>query len=178
MKSLFLIILILIATFCANAQDCVRSIPVPILKKSVFPKKTFTLTKNKENPSEKIGYEKTKVNKDIDLTIVNAGCENYTLIFQFFVKNLNRSSNDTKYWYSKAIELMNLVKKGIRSQDINLINRGLKAISSYKNKTKNPKFENYIEFGGTEIRDTVVLDKVSKQGLKNKIEIAFSVGSL
>lgn len=159
-------------------MECVRAIPVPILKKAVFPKKTFTLTTNKENSGEKIGYEKTKVNKDVDLTIVNAGCENYTLTFQFSVKKLNRNSNDTKYWYGKAIELMNLIKKGIRSSDVSLVNRGLKAINSYRNKTRNPKFENYIDFGGKDIRDVVALSKVSKKGLEHKVEISFSVGPL
>ena len=159
-------------------MECVRAIPVPILKKSVFPKKTFTLTTNKENSGEKIGNEKVRVNKDVDLTIINAGCENYTLTFQFSVKNVNRNSNDTKFWYSKAIELMNSVKKGIRSADVSLITRGLRAINSYQNKTKNPKFENYIDFGGKDIRDVVALSKVSKKGLEHKVEISFSVGPL
>ncbi len=182
MKRLFGIILILITVYGVNAQktmvECVRSVPVPILKKSVFPKKTFSKTKNKENSGETIGYEKAHLNKDVELIVINRGCENYTLIFQFSVKNLSRKVTDTKFWYAKAIELMNSVKKGIRSDDINLVNRGLKAISNYRIKTKNPKFENYIDFGGTDIRDTVVLDRVRKQVSKHIIEIAFSVGPL
>ena len=182
MKSFFGILLILITVYGANAQktsvECVRSVPVPILKKSVFPKKTFNLTKSKENPGEMIGYEKVKVNKGSDLTIVNAGCENYTLTFQFLVKNQNRPTTDTKFWYKTAIELMNSIKKGIRSVDLDLINRGLRAVTTYLHKTKKPKFENYLEFGGTDIRDTVVLDKVSQQAGKHKVAISFSVGPL
>lgn len=182
MKSLLGIILILITVFGVDAQktsvECVRAVPVPILKKSVFPKKTFNLTKNKENPGEMIGYEKVKVNKDIDLTIVNAGCENYTLNFQFMVKNQKRPTTETNFWYQTAIDLMNSIKKGIRSVDLDLISRGLRAVANYLHKTKKPKFENYLEFGGTDIRDTVVLDKVSQQAGKHKISISFSVGPL
>lgn len=182
MKSCVLVILVFISTISAFAQndefECVRAEPVPILKKSVFPKKTFVLLGGtKDNPGKR-GFEKTKVNKDIDLTIKNYGCENYTLEFQFTVKNIRRSPNETKFWYGKAIELMNLVKKGIRSMDVSLVNRGLKALNSYRNKTKNPKFENYIDFGGKDIRDVVALSKVSKKGLEHKVEISFSVGPL
>ena len=182
MKGFFLTIFVLLVTFSAFSQEpvmeCVRSIPEPILKKAVFPKKTFTTTKNKENAGETIGFEKVKVNKNVDLTIKNWGCENYTLTFQFLVGNQRQKISDTKFWYDKAIMLMNSVKKGIRSQDVNLINRGLKAISRYRVKAKHPKYENYISFGGTVIEDVVVLEKVVKRGKKHKIEISFGIGPL
>ena len=182
MKGFLSIFFVLLLAFSAFSQEsvmeCVRSVPEPILKKSVFPKKTFTKTKNKENTGETIGFEKVKVNKNVDLTIKNQGCENYTLTFQFLVGNQSQKTSDTKFWYGKAIELMNSVKRGIRSEDVNLINRGLKAISAYQNKSKNPKYENYIEFGGTEIRDVIVLKRVVKQGRKHKVEISFGVGPL
>lgn len=181
-RNFSILFVLLLLTFSAFSQEpvmeCVRSIPEPILKKSVFPKKTFTKTKNKENTGETIGFEKVKIDKNIDLTIKNQGCENYTLTFQFLVGNQSQKTSDTKFWYGKAIELMNSVKKGIRKEDINLINRGLKAILAYKNKSKNPKYENYIDFGGTEIRDVVVLERVVKQGRKHKVEISFGVGPL
>ena len=182
MKDFFLEIFVLMLTVSAFSQEplmkCVRSVPEPILKKSVFPKTTFTKTKNKENTGETIGSEKVRLDKNTDLTIKNWGCENYTLTFQFLVKNESQKTSNTKFWYGKAIDLMNSVKKGISKEDINLINRGLKAISAYKNKTKNPKYENYIEIGGTEIRDVVVLEKVAEQGNKHKVEISFGIGPL
>jgi hypothetical protein len=175
----FFILLLSCSIFSQTpVMDCVRSVPEPILMKSVFPTKTFTKTKNKENTGETIGFEKVKVNKNVDLTIKNYGCENYTLTFQFLVGNQSQRIGDTKFWYDKAFELMNLVKKGIRREDINLINRGLKAISNYRKKTKNPKYENHIDFGGKEIRDVVVLERVVRQGKKHKVEISFGVGPL
>lgn len=182
MKVVFSTIFVLLLTYSIFSQtpvmECVRSIPEPILKKSVFPKKTFIKTKNKENTGETIGYEKVKVVKNVDLMIKNWGCENYTLTFQFLVNNQRQKISDTKFWYAKAIDLMNLVKKGIRAEDINLINRGLKAISAYRKKTKNPQYAHYIDFGGTVIEDVVVLEKVVKQNRKYKLEISFGVGPL
>ncbi len=182
MKVIFTTVFVLLSACSIFSQspvmECVRSIPEPILKKSVFPKRTFTKTKNKENTGETIGYEKVKVNNNVDLTIKNWGCENYTLTFQFLLGNQSQKTSNTKFWYNKAIELMNLVKKGIRKEDINLINRGLKAVSVYKNKSKNLKYENYINFGGTVIEDVVVLERVVRQGRKYKVEISFGVGPL
>lgn len=182
MNGFLTILFVLTVTFSAFSQEpiteCVRSVPEPILKKSVFPKTTFTKTKNKENTGETIGVERVKVDNNVDLTIKNWGCENYTLTFQFLIGGQTRKTSDTKFWYGKAIELMNSVKKGIRREDINLINRGLKVISAYKNKSRIPKYENYIEFGGTEIKDLVVLDKVVKQGNRYKVEISFGIGPL
>lgn len=182
MKGFFSILFVILLTLAAFSQEpvmeCVRSVPEPILKKSVFPRTTFTKTKNKENTGETIGFEKVKINKNVDLTIKNYGCENYTLTFQFLVGNQSQKTSDTKFWYGKAIELMNSVKKGIRSGDVNLINRGLKAISAYSSKAKNPKYQNYISFGGAEIEDVVVLKKVTKQGKKHTVEISFGVGPL
>lgn len=182
MKVIFPTIFILLLSCSVFSQmpvmECVRAIPEPILKKSVFPKTTFTKTKNKENTGETIGFEQVKVSKNVDLTIKNWGCENYTLTFQFLIGNQSQKTSDTKFWYDKAIELMNSVRKGIRAEDVNLINRGLKAFSAYRNKSKNPKYENYIDFGGTEIQDVVVLEKVVKQGKKHKVEISFGVGPL
>lgn len=182
MKGIFSAFWVLILTLSAFSQDssieCVRSVPEPILKKSVFPKTTFTKTINKETAVETIGYEKVRLNQNTSLTIKNWGCENYTLTFQFLLNNQAEKISNTKFWYGKAIDLMNLVKKGIRREDINLINKGLQAISAYKNKAANPKYGNYIEFGGTEIRDTVVLEKIIKQGNRYKVQISFGIGPL
>lgn len=181
MKVILLTSLILFfanSTFSQQHPDCVRSLPEPILKKSVFPKKTFVLRDGvKDNPAKR-GFEKTKISNDVDLTIENSGCENYSLSFEFTVRNINRNVSDTKFWYNKSIELMNLVKKGIRSQDINLINRGLKAISNYNNKTRKPVYETYIDFGKTEIRDIVVFNGVRKQKNGYKVIIGFGIGPL
>ena len=184
MKYFFASLLIIAFVLCGQAQtsqssECVRAIPEPIIKKRVFPKSSFKVEKNKSYPFELTGYEKIKINNKLNLTIINSGCENYTLTFRFEAGNLSHKIEDTKFWYKKAVELMLMTKKGIRSQDISLINRGTNAVSSYIEKNKKLKYENYIDFGGSEIRDVVVVEKVKKQGLKKyRIEISYSIGPL
>jgi hypothetical protein len=183
MKTIIFASLVFISFVCVNAQtkadvDCVRSVPEPILSKKYFPTATFSLTKNKENPSEQIGTEKIKLNKNTSLTIKNWGCENYTLTFRYELNKFSHKLEDTKFWYKKAIELMKQIKSGIRSADKSLIERGTNALSSYIKKTKKPKFETDISFGGKEIRDIVIVNKARKQGQKYQLEVTFSVGHL
>jgi hypothetical protein len=183
MKTIIFASLIFISFICVNAQskadfECVRSVPEPILSKKYFPLKTFSLSKNTENPSERIGTEKVKLDKNTSLTIKNWGCENYTLTFRYEISGFSHKSADSKFWYKKAIELMKQVKSGIRSTDKSLIERGTNALSSYIKKTKKPKFETDISFGGKEIRDIVIVNKARKQGQKFQLEVTFSVGPL
>ncbi len=184
MKYYFASLLIIVFVLCAKGQttqssDCVRAIPEPIIKKQVFPKKSFQLEKRKSYPFESVGYEKVQIKNGINLTIINSGCENYTLTFRFEVSNLSHKTEDTRFWYRKAVELMLMVKKGIRSQDKNLITRGTNAINSYIKKNRKLKYENYIDFGGSDIRDVAVVDKVKKQGRKKyQIEVSYSIGPL
>ncbi len=184
MKYLFALLLSITFVLCGRGQtlqssDCVRAIPEPIMIRRVFPKKAFKLEKNKSYPFESIGYEKVQIKNGLNLTIINSGCENYTLTFQFDLSGFSHKIEDTNFWYRKTVELMLMTKKGIRPQDINLINRGTKAVSSYIEKNGKPKYENYIYFGGSEIRDVVVVNKVKKQGLKKyRVEISYGVGPL
>ncbi len=184
MKYFFAFLLLTVFVLCGRAQttqsdDCVRAIPEPIIKKQVFPKTSFTLVKNKSYPFEAIGYEKVQIENNLNMTIINSGCENYTLTFQFELGGLSHKIEDTKFWYKKAVELMLMTKKGIRSQDVSLINRGTNALSSHIGKNKTLKYEDYIDFGGSEIRDVVAVNKVKKQGLKKyQIEISYSIGPL
>ncbi|MGI8494894.1 MAG: hypothetical protein ACR2L1_06230 [Pyrinomonadaceae bacterium] len=184
MKYYFTSLLILTFVFCGQGQttqsdDCVRAIPEPIIKNQVFPKTSFKLVKGKSYPFESVGYEKVQIKDGLNLTIINSGCENYTLTFRFEVSNLSHNIKDANFWYGKAVELMLMVKKGIRSQDTGLITKGTNAINSYIKKNRELKYENYIDFGGSEIRDVVVVDKVKKQGLKKyQIEISYSIGPL
>ncbi len=184
MKYCFACLLIIAFVLCAQGQasqsgECVRAIPEPIIKKQVFPKKSFKLEKSKSYPFESVGYEKVQIENSLNLTIINSGCENYTLTFRFELSNLSHRIEDTRFWYRKAVELMLMVKKGIRSQDSSLINRGTNAVNSYIKKNIKPKYENYIDFGGSEIRNVAVVNKVKKQGQKKyQIEISYGIGPL
>lgn len=184
MKYSFAALLMLAFALCGYGQTtqsdvCVRAVPEPIIKKRVFPKTMFNLVKNNSYPFESIGYEKVNIKNNLNLTIVNSGCENYTLTFRFEISNIEHKIEDTRFWYKKAVELMLLTKKGIRAQDVNLVGRGTNAIVSYIKKNRSLRYGNYIEFGGDEIKDTAVLEKVKKQvSGKYQIEISYGIGPL
>lgn len=162
-----------------KADDCVRAVPVPIIKKSVFPNTTFKLSENKEYPAEKIGTETVKLNQSDSLVIENRGCENYTLTFKFTTAKFSTALSNTKFWYAKAIELVEQTKKGIRKEDIRLISDGIATLKKYARNRKNPKYENHLIYNDSEIKESVALKGVKK--LKNgkyEIEVSFGVGPL
>jgi hypothetical protein len=175
-----LLLTILLFSFAnVRADDCVRSVPEPIVKKSVFPKTTFKLTENKEYPAEKIGTETVRFNNGDSLVIENRGCETYSLSFRFTTAKFSANPNNSKFWYAKAIELVEQTKKGIRKVDVRLISDGVAALKKYARRYKNPKYDEFIEVRGGEIKEMVSLNKVRKlKGAKYEIEVSFGVGPL
>ena len=179
MKFTLFLIILLISFVPVKADDCVRSVPEPIIKKTVFPNTTFKLSENKEYPAEKIGTETVKFNNGDSLVIENRGCENYTLVFKFTVSRFSSNLQNSKFWYATAIGLIEQTKRGIRKEDIWLISNGTAALKKYAGKYKTPKYDEYIEFSGDEIKESVSLNKVRKlKGAKYEIEVSFGVGPL
>lgn len=179
MKFTLFLIILLISFVSVKADDCVRSVPEPIIKKTVFPNTTFKLSENKDYPAEKIGTETVKLNNGDSLVIENRGCENYTLVFKFTTSRFSANLQNSKLWYATAIGLIEQTKKGIRRQDIWLISNGIAALKKYAQKHKNPRYDEYIEVSGGEIKETVSLKKVKKlSGRKYEIEVSFGVGPL
>lgn len=157
-----------------NSFECVRAEPEPIIKKEVFPKTTFRLEKNKEFPHQNLGYETVEFENGDKLLIENVGCENYTLIFHFETDRFTGKTDDVRFWYKTAAELIAQVNKG--TNEPYLIKSGLKALNSYIKKNEQLKFAEEIDFGGSEIREVVTFNEIKK--LKNdKVEIIISFGA-
>jgi hypothetical protein len=181
MKHLLLSLLITCFGICINAQtqsdECVRAAPKPIVIKKIFPKTTFVIKKNKAFPFELKGFETVNFKNGDKLVIENGGCENFTLIFRFETDRFSEKPADVKFWYQKSIQLMREMLSGIDAPIA--LRQGTNALASYLKKTSRPKFNQEIDFGGTEIRDTTSLVSVKKINQNRyKIELFFSTGPL
>ena len=181
MKNIFLLLLFTCFGVCATAQtqssECVRAVPQPIVIRKIFPKTTFSLRKDKSYPFESIGFEKVYFKNGDKLVIENGGCENFSLNFQFETSRFIGKPTDAKFWYQKAIQLMQEIQSGINAPIA--IRKGVKALNSYLQKTSRPKFNQEIDFGGREIRDVTWLVGVKKISQNSyKIELFFTTGPL
>lgn len=181
MKIIFLFLLFICSAFFVNAQtqssECVRAAPQPIVIKRFFPKTTFLLKKNKAYPFELTGFETVNLKNGDKLVIENGGCENFSLSFRFETSRFIGKPTDAKFWYQKAIQLMQKIQSGIDAPIA--IRKGIKALNSYLQKTLHPKFNQEIDFGGREIRDVTSLVGVKKLRQKSyNIELFFTTGPL
>jgi hypothetical protein len=153
--------------------ECVRPIPKPIVKKSVFPNTKFILKNVDRVP---LGTETVKFNNGDKLVITNNGCENFSLDFQFETSRFAGNIKDIKYWYARSIQLMRQIEQGIDTASN--IDKGIEAMVKYS-KIDRPKIGRQIDYGGTEIRSIVQLVEVKKIGSKKfVITVNFLVGPL
>lgn len=180
-SALFLWVLILSGAFLTdiyaqtaeqNQSDCTRAIPVRVVKKAIFPNTTFKLNRAKRTGTETIAFD----NGD-KLIITNAGCEYYYLGFRFETSRFSARPTDTKYWYKKAVELIEQTEEGIDAPV--QLDDAVRALEKYIQKTGKPKYEEEIDYGGQDIRTFVTFNKTVKlpKG-KYALEIAFAVGPL
>jgi len=151
--------------------------PNRLLKKKFTLKPLLSCKKNKSFPFNDIGFETVKFTNGDKLTIEHSGCENYTLIFRFETSRYNGKPADARFWYKKAVQLMQQAKKGFGSN--NLIDRGMKALNSYIKNNRTLRFAKEISFGGEEIRDVVFFNQVKKRkGNRYEVELSFGIGPL
>jgi hypothetical protein len=161
----------------AEKLDCVRSVPTPIIKKTVFPKTSFRLKKIDElGQAIATGTETVQFNNGDRLTITNTGCEYFTLRFRFETSRVDRRQiSNTQYLYRRSAWLMRQTLPGLR---LNLT-RGITALEKYAAQSPQPDLDQEIDYGGQEIRSVVKLVKVqplSKQ--KTVVEVLFYDGPL
>ena len=157
--------------------ECVRATPERVIKRSVFPGTTFVLRKNKEFPFNDLGFETVKLTDGEKLIVEHGGCETYALTFRFETKRLSEKNYTAAFWYREAVRLMRQTKKGYGSNF--LLDGGVKALNSRLKSKKPLRYAETLDFGGTEIRSVVTLNRVSKlKGNKYQIEIAFGTGPL
>lgn len=154
-------------------NDCPRATPTRIVKKSVFPKTTFKLSRDRRT-----GTETVKFSNGDRLIITNAGCEYFYLGFRFETGRFSARTSDTKYWFTQAIKLINEVEKGINEPAIQLPD-AVRALKKYVKKNPQPKVGEEIDYGGTDIRTFVALKQIKRLPKKRfAIELYFAVGPL
>jgi hypothetical protein len=159
-------------------MECVRSIPRPIINKSVFPNTKFVL-KNIDTGGVVVplGLETVEFENGDRLIITNGGCEYFTLSFQFETSQFARKITDTKYWFARSVELMRQIETGI-DPSVN-IQQGIQALENYTLKNPHPSIGQEIDYGGQEIRSFVALTEVKRlTDQKFTVIVNFSVGPL
>jgi hypothetical protein len=158
----------------ANPIECVRPIPKPIIKKAVFPNTKFVLKNTDGVPT---GLETVKFNNGDELIITHTGCENFTLGFQFTTSRFQSSPNNTKYLFTRSMQLMRQTEPGLETETD--IKRGIKALETYGRTNRHPLIGKEIDYGGQEIRSIAEVASVKQIGRKKLVVILnFSVGPL
>ncbi len=156
---------------------CSRGQAKPIIEKNEFPNTTFILQSDGLTAVETVNFE----NGD-KLTIQNWGCEYYVLTFRFETLKYHQDTTDFAYWFRAADELMTTLLGGIHSPID--IKRGLVFLDSYilrdaRNNYKNLQLGEEIDFGGTEIRSFLSVDRIEKIDDKiNGVTITYATGPL
>ncbi len=157
---------------------CVRSIPQPIINKSVFPNSKFVL-KNIDYGAVivPLGLETVEFNNGDKLVITNSGCEYFMLSFEFETSQGKGDVADAKYWFARSVELMRQTEKGI-NKSIDL-SQGIKALEDYSKGNTNPLIDQDVDYGGQDIRSFFKLEEVKKlANNKFMVRVSFSVGPL
>jgi hypothetical protein len=160
--------------------DCVRGAAEPIIDKKVYPKTKFVL-----QPDSLTGIETVSFDNGDKLIIKNWGCEYYVLTFRFETSRFKQDTTNLEYWFRCAKRLVTEMFGGINAMDNPIdIKMGVNYLSSYidrdkKNNYKNLKIGEEIDFGDSEIRNFVTVDRIEKlTDKKYAIEISFTTGPL
>ncbi len=166
-----------------RAQDskptaCVRSIPQPIVRKSVFPDANFTIQNiDYVGVVVPLGLETLELSNGDKVIITNSGCENFALSFQFETSRFTGKVQDTKYWLARSVELMRLIELGVDTP-VDL-QQGINMLEKYLNTVANPVIGHEIDYGDQEIRSIVQLADVRQLGNQSfGLKVIFSVGPL
>jgi hypothetical protein len=171
------------ATMLAQGQaskpvECVRSIPQPIVKKTVFPNTNFALKDiDYVGVVVPLGLETVQLSNGDKVIITNSGCENFTLSFQFETSRFTGRVQDTKYWFARSVELMKQLEPGLETS-LNL-KQGIAMMEKYMMTTVNPSIGHEIDYGSPEIRSIVQLADVKQLGNQSfTVKVIFSTGPL
>jgi hypothetical protein len=163
-------------TLSQNEQKaiyCVRGTPEPVINKKKLPNSKFILL-----PDSLTGIETVTYANNEKLIIENFGCEYYTLNFRFETSRFKAAdTSNIKYWALNAIELMKQIEPAINSP-LNL-RKGIRYFSKYISTNKYPVLQHEVEYGSSEMNNTVILNRVQKINKdKYAVELTFSLGPL
>lgn len=160
-----------------QSNDCVRGQAEPIIQKADYPNTTFILQADSLTAIETVTFD----NGD-KLIIRNWGCEYYVLTFRFETTKFQQDTTNLEYWFKAANRLMTSMLSGLNAPID--IKRGLVFLDSYilrdeRNKFKNLKLGDEIDFDGSEIRSFITVDRVEKlTDKKYAVTISFATGPL
>lgn len=154
-------------------NECVRGQAEPVIIKTVFPNTKFILQSDSLTAIETVEFE----NGD-KLIIRNWGCEYYVLTFRFETSRYIADTTAMKYWYVAACKIMKDIKHGIDAP-IDIEN-GLLALNKHiSGNVFDLKLQTEIDFGGSEIREFVSLDRIEKlENNRFALTITFATGPL
>jgi len=150
-------------------DDCVRSIPIPIIDKTKFPNEEFTL-------EDRIGYETVRFNNGDILKIRNEGCESYSISFCFETSELMADSTNIKKTCEAFIQLLGKIKDAQNS--VIDLNKTISILKTYK-RTPGAKLYSEIIIDDAEIGESAWIVQVRKVSQKKSVfEIEISIGPL
>jgi hypothetical protein len=109
-----------------HPSDCSRATPESVIDPEVFPDSKFLLNKDSLN-----GYNWLSFKNGDKLLIINCGCSDYTLVFQFTTSRYSADTSNYKYWYPKAVELMNEVVRGLGKNEPLRIQKGIDTLTGF-----------------------------------------------
>lgn len=109
-----------------HPSDCSRATPDNIIDYSVFPGTKFLLTDDSLN-----GYNWVNFSNGDKLLVVNCGCTDFTLVFQFTTTRYSADTTNYTYWYPKAAELLAEVAKGVYEGAPFSIKKGADTLKSF-----------------------------------------------
>lgn len=152
-------------------DDCVRGLPEPVLKKAVFPTAKFQL-----NKARREGTETAQLRNGTRLTILNRGCEYYTLTFRF-EGQLSAPPADTRAWYRQGAALLRQTAPGLQASVDPL--KAAAALTRAANAKAAPALNQELHYDGEDIRETVTLEKARQTGHNGySLELTVSLGPL
>lgn len=153
--------------------DCPRGELKPIIKKSIYPQSTFII-----QPDSLIGIEEMYLKNGDKITIKHWGCEYYALTFKIETSRLKAKINSLKYWYINTYKILKEIYPGLDAPID--IDKGLQALNNYVSRNVfELKLNTEIDFGKTEIRSYIIIDKIEKiSNNKYVIEVSFISGPL
>lgn len=158
-------------------EHCVRGEATPLVIKSVFPNTTFQLQPDSLSAIETVNFD----NGD-KLIINNYGCEYYVLTFRFETSRFQDDTTNIPFWFKKSCLLLSEIYDGIDC--VISLKEGVDKLVNYidadqPNNYQNLELLHEIDFGGTDMRDVISVDRIEKMSAdKYAIEITFWKGPL
>jgi hypothetical protein len=157
------------STAATDSFPCAREAAIPIIRRTVFSRTTFSLNEDQLTGIETVDFE----NGD-KLIIKSLGCEYYVLTFRIETSRFQGDTTNVLLWLKNVHHLLTEIKTGINADQIT---EGIEGIGKFLEKAKHLELGEEIIFSDGEIRDYATVDRVEKINEHNyAIEISFLNG--